>query len=321
MTLLRIAALALVLLAVPTRDGAAQSEYPSRQIEFVIAYAPGGPVDTAIRVIQPTLAAALGVPAVLVTKAGAGGALAMDFVAKSKPDGYTVAVTANPTMSILPAIRSDLPYKPADLQPIGTFAVDSQGIIARAGGPFGTFEEFVEYAKKNPGKLSYGSPGVGTVSFFNIEIVKAAYGLDIAHVPFAGSGPVKNAIMGGHVQVAGTALSPVLSVIRSGDVIPLITTSPRPLPGVKAPSMADKGFREATLSTNMQLYVPAQTPREVVARLTKALETTMKNPGVVAAIEKTGMLAEFADGEATRRAIDAEAQAVARVVKKLNLAK
>ncbi len=321
MSIVRIAGLVLALMAA-AGDGGAQSEYPTRSIEFVIAYAPGGPVDSAVRVIHPTLAATLGVPIVLVTRAGAGGALAMDFVAKAKPDGYTVVVTANPTLSILPSMmREGITYKLADFEPVGTFAVDSQGILVKTDGPFKTFEEFVAYAKKNPGKLNYGSPGMGTVSFFNMEILKSAYGLDIAHVPFAGSGPVKNAILGGHVQLAASALSPVLPVIRSGDVIPLVTTSSRRLPGVNAPSMAEKGFTEATLSTNMQLYVPARTPREVVARLSKALETTMRNASVIAAMEKTGMLPEYQDGETTRKAIEAESLAVAQVVKKLNLAK
>src|SRR5438876_3850997 len=219
---LMVAVAAMVALVGVAPSGA-QVLYPTRPIEFVIPFAPGGPTDTAIRIIQPQLSANLGVPLVLVNKAGGGGALGMDAVAKAKPDGYTLAATVRSTVTILPATQPDITYKISDFAVVGSYVVDSQVILVKAGAPWKTLEDLIDHAKKNPGKLSYGSAGLGTNSFFTMELLKLTYGLDMTHVPFGGSGPVKNALLGGHVQVGAAALSPTLSVIRSGDVVALVT--------------------------------------------------------------------------------------------------
>src|SRR5712664_3293759 len=169
------AATVMVLLAgnAPAR---AQAPYPTRPVEFIIPFAPGGPTDTAIRLIQPQLSANLGVPVVIVNKAGGGGALGMDAVAKAKPDGYTLAATVRSTLTILPATQPDVPYKVSDFAPIGTYAIDSGVILVKAGAPWKTLEEFVDHARKNPGTLTYGSAGLGTNSYFNMELLQQAYG-------------------------------------------------------------------------------------------------------------------------------------------------
>jgi tripartite-type tricarboxylate transporter receptor subunit TctC len=143
---------------------------------------------------------------------------------------------------------------------------------------------------KESRKLSYGSAGVGTLSSFAMEIFKMSYGLDIAHVPFQGTGPVKNAILGGHVQLASSGFSSLGPLIKSGDLTALVSTAPKRLaefPNV--PTMAEKGFPEATLNLWMLLAAPAKTPPDVIDRLSRALEKTMKDPTVVAAVEKAEM--------------------------------
>jgi len=315
----RAALLAVALLA--AGPAAAQTDYPSRPVEMIVVFPPGGPADTAARIIQPALQAVLGVPVALVTKGGAGGALGMDAVARARPDGYTLAASVKTTMTILPVTRRDLPYRVTDFAIIGSYALDSQGILVRASAPWKTLGELIDFAKKNPGKLSYGSAGVGSISHFNVELVKAAHGLDITHVPFAGTGPLKNAILGGHVDIASTAFSPMIPLVRSGDLVALATTTPRPIPGVNAPTLAEKGLAEASLNTTMQLYAPARTPREIVDKLVRALERVMKDPAVGAALEKAGMIADYRDPEETRKGIESEQQAVARVAAKLGLVK
>src|SRR5438477_3407750 len=173
-SILTAAALALGASA----TGALAQSYPTRPVEFIIPFAPGGPTDTAIRLIQPALASNLGVPVVLVNKAGGGGALGMDAVAKAKPDGYVLAATVRSTLTILPASQPDVPYKISDFTPIGAYAVDSQTVMVKTGAPWKTLEELVDHAKKNPGKLTYGSAGQGTNSFFTMELLKLAYGVD-----------------------------------------------------------------------------------------------------------------------------------------------
>jgi tripartite-type tricarboxylate transporter receptor subunit TctC len=311
-------ALAVLAAALPSMA----QQYPTRPIEFVIPFATGGPTDTAIRVIQPQLAANLGVPVVLVNKAGAGGALGMDAVAKAKPDGYTLAATTRSTVTILPATQPDVAYKLSDFAVIGSYAFDSVVVLVKSGGPFRTMEELVDHAKKNPGKVTYGSAGLGTNGFFAMELIKQAYGIDLAHVPFGGSGPVKNAILGGHVPVGAPALSAVHSVIRSGDLFPLVSTAGKRLSAIPTtPTIGEKGHPEASLSTWMELYAPAKTPKPIIDRVSAALDKTMKDPAVMAAVEKAGLVVEHHDPEATQKLIDRENEVVSRLAKKLNLGK
>ena len=315
-SLVIVATLALIVGALPV----AAQQYPTRAIEFVIPFATGGPTDTAIRVIQPQLAANLGVPVVLVNKAGGGGAVGMDGVAKARPDGYTLAATVRSTVTILPATQPDVTYKLADFAVVGSFAYDSGVVLVKAGAPWKTLEELVAEAKKNPGKMTYGSAGLGTNSFFNMELLKQAYGFEMAHVPFGGSGPVKNAVLGGHIPVGAAALSAVLSVVRSGDVVALATSASKRVPSIpNTPTMTEKGHPDASLSTWMEIYAPAKTPKLIVDRLSAALEKTMKDPAAIAAIEKAGLTVEYHDPAATRALIERENEVVARLAKKLSV--
>jgi len=294
--------------------------YPTRPIQFVIPFATGGPTDTAIRVIQPQLAASLGVPVVLVNKPGGGGAVGMDGVAKARPDGYTLAATVRSTLTILPATQPDVTYRIADFAVIGSYAIDSGVILVKAGAPWKTLEEFVDHARKNPGKLTYGSAGLGTNSYFNMELLQQAYGITLSHVPFSGSGPVKNALLGGHVPIGAAALSAVLSVVRSGDLTVLATSASKRLPVIaNAPTMTEKGQPDASLSTWMEVYAPAKTPKPIVDRLAAALEKTMKAPDVMSAIEKAGLTVEYRDPAATLTLVERENEVVTRLAKKLNL--
>jgi len=289
--------IAVTLLVTAMALPVAAQPYPTRPIQFVIPFATGGPTDTAIRVIQPQLAASLGVPVVLVNKPGGGGAVGMDGVAKARPDGYTLAATVRSTLTILPATQPDVTYKISDFAVIGSYAIDSGVILVKAGAPWKTLEEFVDHAKKNPGAVTYGSAGLGTNSYFNMELLQQAYGITLSHVPFNGSGPVKNALLGGHVPIGAAALSAVLSVVRSGDLVALATSAGKRLPVIPS--------------------TPTMTP--IVDRLSAALDKTMKDPDVIAAIEKAGLSVEYHDAAATLTLVEREKEVVTRLAKKLNL--
>ena len=303
-----------------SRAGAA--DFPSREIELIVSFPAGGPADTAARIIAPKLSAILKVPVVVVNKTGGGGAVGADYVAKAKPDGYTVYASTNSVLTISPHLVKNLPYKLSDFTPLGAYGVDLGVITVRGGGPAKTLEEFVEYAKKNPGKLSYGSAGFGTVSFFTMEMFKHAYGLDLAHVPFQGTGPVKNAIMGGHVNVATSGFGSLAPLIKSGDLVALVTTSPRRVAAFpNVPTMAEKGFPDASLNIWLGLYVPAKTPKPVVDVLVKALAEAAKDPAIAAAIEKAGMQVDYRDPTETQKLLDAEGASVSRVIERLGIGK
>ena len=257
-----------------------------------------------------------------MNKAGGGGALGADHVAKAKPDGYTVFASTNAPLTTVIATQPDLPYRSSDFVPIGGYIADLGVIVTRAGSPWKTLEEFADHAKKNPGKLSYGSPGLGTVSFFMVELFKASYGLDVVHVPFQGGGPAKNAIMGGHVAIASSGLNSFAPLMKSGDLLALATSAPRRVPAFPdVPTLAEKGFPEASLNIWMGLFVQAKAPREVVERLSLALEQTMKDPAVAAAVDKAGMVVDYRNPGATAKLIEAEHDAVKKVVTRLGIGK
>jgi tripartite-type tricarboxylate transporter receptor subunit TctC len=312
--------LALAGLAGPPAWG--QSAYPNRPIEFVIPFPPGGPADTAARIVQPKLSALLGVPIVLVNKAGGGGALGADYVAKSRPDGYTVFAATNAPITIVPATQPDVSYRPSDFAAVGSSMADLGVIVVKAGSAWKTLDELMDYAKKNPGKLNYGSAGLGTVSFFMVELFKVSNGLDITHVPFQGGGPVKNAIMGGHITFASSGLNSFAPLMKSGDLLALATSAPKRIPAFPdVPTLAEKGFPDASLNIWMALFVPAKTPRDVIDKLAGALEKTMKEPSVVSAVEKAGMVVDYHDPAATAKLIESEYEAVRKVATKLGIGK
>jgi tripartite-type tricarboxylate transporter receptor subunit TctC len=306
-------------LAVPASAPAA--DYPARELEFIVSFPAGGPADAAARVVAPLMSASLKQPVVVVNKTGAGGALGADHAAKAKPDGHTVYVSTNSVLTISPHLKQ-LPYRVADFTPIGAFAVDLGVITVRGTGPAKTLEEFVEYARKNPGKLNYGSAGYGTVSFFTMEMFKQAYGLDLVHVPFQGTGPVKNAVMGGHVTIATSGFGSLAPLIRSGDLVALVTTATSRVAAFpNVPTMTEKGFPDASLNIWMGLYVPAKTPKPVVDTLVKTLAQVARDPALAAGLEKAGMHLDYRDPAATAKLLEAETAAVGKVVERLKLPK
>ena len=315
----RIRGLALLLLITSATAGCSRpASYPSREIEFIIPFAPGGPADTATRIIQPRMGQILGVPIVLMNKPGGGGALGGDYAAKSPADGYHVFATTNNTLTILPAIQPDLTYKPESFAPIGIYATDLSVLATKPGRPWKDFDQFVEYARKNPGKLNYGSAGTGTVSYFGMELLKQALGLDIVHVPFDGTAPARTALLGGHVDVSAGGFGSYGPLIRSGDLIPLVTSAPQRVANYPdVPTMAEKGTPQASLNISAIMFVPSATPKEVVDKLAGALGETMKDPAVLKAIAESGMIADYRNPEATRELLASEAQAIKVAAAKL----
>jgi tripartite-type tricarboxylate transporter receptor subunit TctC len=319
---MRIVLTLLVLAAGLAGGTPATAEYPDRPIEMIITFPPGGPTDLAARVVQPHLARTLNVPVVLVNKGGSGGAVAMDAVAKARPDGYTIAATVRSTISITPAVQSNVPYRLRDFEVIGAYAASPQALVVRKGAPWKTLEELVNDVKASPGKHSYGSAGQGTNSHLTMELLKLARGLDMAHVPFQGSGPLKNAVLGGHVPVGAISLSTMIPLIKSGDVTALVISGDRRNPAVpEVPTMAEKGVPEASLSTTMELYAPARTPKAVVERLAQALAAAMKDPATLAALEKAGLEPYHHSPEVSRQQVERETEIVLAAARKLGLAK
>lgn len=308
------------LVSASTGPALAQSDFPNRRIDLVVPLPPGGPNDSAVRLLAAHMGPLLNVPLVTLNKPGAGGAIAAAAVATAKPDGYTVLATSNSVLSINVALQKDLAYQLSDFTPIGMFAADIGAIVSRRDQPWTNLEEFVSYARAHRNTLSYGSAGIGTVSHFSAELFKLSYGIDVVHVPYQGTGPAKAAILAGHVPLASAGFAAFADQVRAGDVIALAATAPKRLAAFPTvPTFAEKGFPEATLNIWIGLYVPAKTPPDAVVALSGALAKAAQDPAFVSAIEKAEMIVDYRDGPATLRQLETEYALAQKVIPRIDL--
>lgn len=298
----------------------AQSAYPSRSIEFIIPLPPGGPTDTAPRILLESMRQTLNVNLVPVNKPGAGGAIASGAVAKSAPDGYTVLATSNPMISVKTAIETNLNYKIEDFTALGMYATDVGILVANKNTGISSIEDLITKAKANPDKLSYASAGPGAVSHISIELFKNASGTKILHVPHKGSAQASTAVLGGHLPLLSAAYSTISPLIKSGDFIPLVTTAEKRLPELpNVPTMAEKGVADATLNIWMGMFVPAATPSTIVAKLTETIAVAAKDPKVRERLTRANMIPVYGNPKETRALLDREYKAVSALAKKVDL--
>lgn len=294
--------LALISLLGLPATALAQADYPKHPVEFIVPYPPGGPADTTIRLIHPAIQEKLGGAIVLNNKTGGGGAIGTTFVAKAKPDGYTILSTTTGPLTCGVAANPKLGYRLEDFVTIGGYAADPTVIAARANDRFKTWEEMVTYAKANPGKLNYASSGAASCPFGVMEIAKKGAGINIVVVHYQGAAPATTALLGGHVDLAATTLSTMLPLMRAGRLVPLAMSSARRDPAFPdIPTLEEKGLADASIDLYAGLWAPLRTPREIVARLAAALEGAAKQPDVVRKLREAGFRAEWRPGEELQR--------------------
>jgi tripartite-type tricarboxylate transporter receptor subunit TctC len=317
-------AAAVLLAGAVLCGGAAWSAeaYPARPIQVIIPYPPGGALDIGMRIIQPQLSANLGVPLVVMNRPGASGVLGMGVLANAAADGYTVGATSTSTLTVVQIGTPNLPYKLSDFIPIGNYAVDLSVLFVAADARWKTFDDLVAEARRSPGKLTYGSPGIGTLSSLNIGAVRDALGLDLVEVPYPATPQVNLAVQGKQIDVGSAAFSGIGSAVKDGSIRVLTVGGSKRLPSVPdAPSLTEKGLPDGGLNLALGLYVPAGTPQPIVEVLSAALRKTMSNPEVVAAIEKTGMFVQVEDGATVQNKLESEYRNVMGLGRRLNLIK
>jgi tripartite-type tricarboxylate transporter receptor subunit TctC len=263
--------------------------YPTRPITIVVPYPPGGLIDLVARVVQPPLQTALGGAVVVENHSGAGGNVGAELVAHSAPDGYTLLL-ANPSLAISPSIYRKLNYRPIeDFAYIGRYGSVPNVLVVNPALPVTNAQELIAYARKNPGKLNYGSPGYGTSPQLSSELFKAMSGTFIVHIPFRGAGPAIAALLGGEIQMMIDNIPPQVPLIKSGRVRPLAVTSLKRvnvLPDV--PTMEEIGLKGYEVISWFGLVARAGTPPAVVARLNEALNRASRDPKLREALESRG---------------------------------
>jgi tripartite-type tricarboxylate transporter receptor subunit TctC len=265
--------------------------FPDRSITLVVPNPPGGLVDTSARLLSEPLTRVIGQPVIVDNKPGASGNTAYQFVAKAKPDGYTLLISYSGYHVGNPSLMDKLPWDPVkDFSPIALLTISTNVIAVHPSVPVNNLKEFIAYAKANPGKLNYASQGNGSVSHIGTEIFKQNTGVDIVHVPYKGSGPAIQDVLAGQVQVFITTPPSVMQHVQSGKLKGLAVTGKSRHPGMpNVPTTAEAGFPSFQLESWVALYAPAGTPALVVAKLTESVKQSLALPEVKDRADNAGI--------------------------------
>ena len=278
-TLVALAALGATLCAPLAR---AQEAYPSRPVKLVVPYPPGGTTDLLARAIAPRLGERLGQAVVIENKAGAGGVIGAQQVAKSPADGYTLVFATIASHGIIPALQSPPPYDPVkDFAPITLVAGTPNVLLVNNAVPARNLAELLALARAKPGSLNFGSTSQGGSPHMSGELLKLQAGLDIVHVPYKGGGPMLIDLIGGQIQMGFDNLPSSIAQVRGGKVRALAVTTAKRWPGApEIPTMAEAGVPGYEMSAWFGLLAPAGTPKAVVDRLQREVAAILKLPEV-----------------------------------------
>lgn len=269
----------MVLLLAVASVAQAQA-WPARPVRIVVSFPPGTTPDTVARVVAPKLQEALGQPVIVENRAGAGGNLAAEAVAKSTPDGYTLLVSTNAAVATNKVLYDNLPYDPErDLATISLLATAPQALVVTPGVGAKNFGEFVSFVRRNPGKLSYGTTGSGSASHLTMELLKSDAKLFIVHIPYKGFPQAVTDMLAGNVEVMFAIIPGVLPHIKAGKMVPLAVTGLKRselLPDV--PSVKELNFPQLESLAWIGLLAPGKTPADIVERLSNEARKALDLP-------------------------------------------
>jgi len=298
----------------------AQEEYPTRSIELICPYGAGGSTSMGTRVIAGTLSEFLGKTVIVINKTGAGGSIAAAYVAKAKPDGYTLFVFNSGTNGVTIATRK-VSYTNEDFELFGQYASQMMGLVVRSDSPWKTVGELVEYAKKNPGELKYGTSGVGTTGHFGMELFKiAGGGLKIDHVPFKSGPEYIAAILGKHIHIGFWYAVDFKPYVEAGRLRLLATgEEKRNKDFPDTPTFTEVGYPEVKLGTWYGVAAPRGVPKPVYEKLKVASSKTFEHPEVKKMLINIGYDPVFRDADQFKIFVIEEEKKYHRIAKEANI--
>jgi tripartite-type tricarboxylate transporter receptor subunit TctC len=273
---------AMLLTALTGMDVSAEEAYPTKAITWVIPFTPGGITDTTGRMIAKALSEKLGQPVLVDNKPGAGGVVGTEAVVKSKPDGYTIIYGTAGTIATNPALYK-LSFDPAkDLIPVHAMGESPVVIAVNPKAPFKTVAELVDYAKKNPEKVTFASPGAGTTAHLSGALFQLVTGTKFTHVPYKGSAPAMTDTIAGVVDLVFDYPVTTMPQVEGGKVRAIAVLSPERLKVMPdVPTIAESGYPKGELSSWSGIFVPAGTDAKIIAKLSKAFGEALRDPAVV----------------------------------------
>ncbi len=299
-------------------------DYPKSPVQIVLPFAPGGATDVLWRSISDYLARSINGSVTFVNKPGGGGVVGTSFVANSKPDGYTLVSANSDPLSIAPVLTPDIPYNPEkDFTYLAKLALFPGTIAARAEAPYKTLEELIAFAKANPKKVKAGVAGVGTKPHMNLELFNRDANVEITPIPFGGGGEAVTNLLGGHVDLGILSIPSIKSHVLSGKIRILAIFSPARSPDFpQIPTVAEKGYKNSSIATGVGLAGPKGMAPAIAKRWEDAVEKTMKDPRVIAVVDKVGgLIIDFRTGEGYKKELLADLALFKEILPGLSLKK
>jgi tripartite-type tricarboxylate transporter receptor subunit TctC len=289
-------------------SAAVAQDYPARPITVVVPFPPGASNDALARITRDSLSEILGQPIVIENRPGAGGSTGAGSVANAAPDGYTLLIAVNAPITMNSFLQKNFPFDPKTAFAPVAHAADTTLLLAvHESVPAKTVTELVDYAKKNPGKLSYGSAGVGSGHHITGELLKQKTGIDVTHIPYRGSGPAIQDLVAGHIPISFGTPPAILPQAAAGKIRIIAVAEDRRFPDLPdVPTIAETVPGVSIPVTWLGLLAPSGMPRPIVEKLSAAMAATVKKPDVVAKLKQQGMLAVGAGPEALDQKIKSE---------------
>jgi tripartite-type tricarboxylate transporter receptor subunit TctC len=296
------------------------ADYPNRPIHIIVCVPAGGGVDTVTRVIAKGMEKEFGQSVVVENRAGASGNIGSDVVYHSKPDGYTLLAAQPAPLTVNPVLYKSMNFDPTQFEPVAIMSSAPNTLLVRPNFPAKTAKEFIAYAKAHPGKLNYASQGVGTTSHLTTALFERLTGIKMVHVPFKGTSPALNALMGGHVDMIFMELAKALKLHESGRArILAVATLKRisNLPNV--PTLDELGIKGFESGTWNAIAAPPKTPKAIVAKLNKAVNAALQSPQVKALFAKVDLHPEGGSPERAAAFIKEQTKVWDAVIKQAHI--
>jgi tripartite-type tricarboxylate transporter receptor subunit TctC len=315
-----LAAAAALALALPL-VAAAQESYPSRPITLLAPFPPGGVADLTARPVAAAMEKVLKNPVAVVNKTGAAGAVGMQFVASSKPDGYTLLLALS-SISIIPEADKIFGRPPAftvdQFAPIALISADPTILVVRTESPWKTAGEFLDDARKRSGQISYSSSGIYGTLHMAMELLSHAAGVRLRHIPTPGAGPALTALLGGHVDALASGPAVILPQIKAGKLRALAGWGDKRVAALpEVPTFKELGYPDAEFYIWAGVFAPKGTPEPVLAKLRETTRAAVADPDFKAAMDKLETPIAFKQGDEFQRFFDADAKRLAEGVRKV----